>query len=58
MKTWGGMHNIEKGGGRSTGLGGGGEMLVPGEPEASLEELKLCFGELEPAKEKLDIFCY
>ena len=58
MKTWVGKGTIEKGGGRSTGLGGGGGMLVLGEPEASSKELELCFRELEPAKEKLDICCY
>ena len=56
MKTWGGRGNIRKGRGVSTGLGGGGRMLMLGEPKSSSEELELCLGELEAAKEKLDIF--
>ena len=31
-------------------------MLMLGEPKSSPEELELCLGELEAAKEKLDIF--
>ena len=56
MKTWGGRGNIINGREVSTRLGGGGRMLMLGEPESSPEELELCLGELEATKEKLDIF--
>ena len=55
MKTWGGRGNIRKGRGGCTGLGGSKGMLLLGEPGAYLEELEVCFGELEPAEERFDI---
>ena len=45
-----------KGKGGCIGLGGGERMLLSGEPKALSEELKACFGELELAEERFDIF--
>lgn len=58
METWGGRGSIGKGRGGCAGLGGGEGMLLFEEPEASSEELEVCFGELEPAEERFDIFFY
>ena len=55
MKTWGGRGNIWKGRGGCARLGGSDGMLLLRELGACLKELKVCFGELEPAKERFDI---